>query len=232
MKNTQTFIRYGLLLGVALAGLSTVSVAFSGTQRWLEVHIFDKQTGNAIPAAAVCLGTTARPDQFGALRTNQNGVVRFEGLGQLPVAMLATASRPGYQGRKQLLEPLRQSRILEMRIVSGGGGPVCDAAAVEGDASASSGLDIERVNVRADSTMAGQVLVSVAVSGAANQIRVSEQADFAGVAWRDLQPAVPFTLSPGKGLKQIHVQVRRYAKVEGATIEVMSEPTTSVYRAK
>lgn len=232
MKNTRIVTRLGMLLGAVLVGFSSGSLAFSGGQNWLEVHVFDKQSGKALSAAAVCLGTTARPDQFGAQRTNQKGVVRFEELGQIPAALLATVSRPGYQGRKQLLEPLRQSRVLEMRIVSGGGGPVCDAAVAASDAGTSSGLDIERVNVRADSSAAGQVLVSVKVSGAANQIRISEQADFSGAAWRDLQPSVPFTLSPGKGLKQIHVQVRRYAKVEGATIEVMSAPVTSVYRPK
>lgn len=232
MKTSQIISRPGLLLSVALAVLSSAAAAFSGGQHWLEVHVFDKQTGKAINAAAVCLGTTARPDQFGALRTDRNGVVRFDELGQIPVALLATVSRSGYQGRKQLLEPLRQSRIVEMRIATGGGGPVCNAAAAAGDAKPSSGLDIERVNVRADSAVGGQVLVSVKVSAAANQIRISEKADFAGAEWRKLEPAVPFVLSPGKGLKQLHVQVRRYARADGATIEVVSEPTTSVYRAK
>jgi len=231
MKTQQTMTRPGTLLGVVLAVLAGSAQAFSGGQHWLEVHVFDKQTGKAVDAAAVCLGTTARPDQFGALRTDANGVVRFEELGQMPVAMLATVSRTGYQGRKQLLEPLRQSRIVEMRIVSGGGGPVCHAAAA-GAADTSSGLDIERVSVRSDRATPGQVLVSVAVSGTANQIRISERADFSGAEWRDLQPAVPFVLSPGKGLKQIHVQVRRYAKVDGATIEVVSKPTMSAYRAR
>lgn len=222
-------------LFVTLFGVSAMSsFAFSAEARWLEVHVLDKQTGNPVKEAAVCLGTTARPDQFGARRSDSAGVVRFEDLTQRPVAMLTTISKTGYQGRQQLLEPLYQSRILIIKVVSGGGGPQCDAPLAptkEGDESA---LIIKHIAVKPDSAAneSGQVLVSVRVSGDANQIRISEQADFTAASWQALAPAVGFKTSEGKGVKQIHVQVRRQAKTKGASIEVMSRPAKTTYRVR
>jgi hypothetical protein len=140
--------------------------------------------------------------------------------------LLATVSKRGFQGRKQLLESLYQSRVLVMRIASGGGGPECDAPAEPLDNTTSSGLTVDRIDISADSATgeSGNVLISAAASGPVNQIRISEQADFSGASWQAYQPAVAYTLSQGKGLKQVHVQVRRFSEVEGASIEVVSPP--------
>jgi len=220
----------GALLGVTSANAFSLSVE----ARWIEVHVLDRQTGSAISEAAVCLGTTARPDQFGARRSDKDGVVRFEDLSQLPVPMLATVSKSGYQGRKQLLEPQNQNRILILKVVSGGGGPQCDAplALVEDDAD--SGLTIERITIKPDAAAdsSGQVQVSVKVSGDANQIRISEKADFSGAPWQTLAPTVAYSTSQGKGIKQIYVQVRRQAKTRGASIEVVSQPGKTTYRVR
>lgn len=220
----------GALLGVASANAFSLSAG----DRWIEVHVLDKQTGNAVNEAAVCLGTTARSDQFGAMRSDKDGVVRFEDLSQLPVAMLATVSKSGYQGRQQLLEPQYQNRILILKIVSGGGGPQCDAPRARVENDTASGLTIERISIKPDAAAAssGQVLVSVQVSGEANQIRISEQADFSGAPWQVLAPAVVYSTSKGKGVKQIYVQVRRQAKARGASIEVLSQPGKMTYRVR
>ncbi|GMQ88838.1 MAG: hypothetical protein BMS9Abin09_0276 [Gammaproteobacteria bacterium] len=220
----------GALLGVTSANAFSLSVE----GRWIEVHVLDKQTGNAVNEAAVCLGTTARPDQFGAMRSDKDGVVRFESLSQLPVAMLATVSKSGYQGRQQLLEPQPQNRILVLKVVSGGGGPQCDAPLARAEGDVASGLTIERITIKPDAAAdnSGQVQVSVQVSGEANQIRISEQADFSGAPWQALVPAVAYSTSKGKGVKQIYVQVRRQAKAKGASIEVMSQPGKTTYRVR
>ena len=226
MNNKSRFFWITFMTGALLAGFSASVFSFPGESHWLEVRVFNKQSDRALSGAAVCLGTTAKPDQFGAERSNEEGVVRFENLSQMPMPLLATVSKQGFQGRKQLLEPMHQSRVLVMRIASGGGGPECGAPAELADNTSSSGLMVERIGIRADSGSgeSGKVLIAVAVSGSANQIRISEQADIAGASWQAYQPAVAYTLSQGKGSKQVYVQVRRFSEVEGASIEVVSPP--------
>ena len=234
MNNKSRYLWIIFLTGPVLAAFSASVFSFSGESNWLEVRVFSKQSDRAVSGAAVCLGTTARPDQFGAARSNEDGVVRFENLGQKPMPLLATVSRQGFQGRKQLLEPLNQSRVLVMKIASGGGGPECNAAAEPLDNTTSSGLTVDRIDISADSATgeSGNVLISVAASGPVNQIRISEQADFAGASWQAYQPAVAHTLSQGKGLKQVHVQVRRFSEVDGASIEVVSAPKKARHRVQ
>ncbi|HED18142.1 MAG TPA: hypothetical protein ENI74_01395 [Gammaproteobacteria bacterium] len=234
MNNKRNSIWSACVLGALLGVTSANAFSLSAGTRWIEVHVLDKQTGNAVNGAAVCLGTTARPDQFGAMRSDKGGVVRFENLSQLPVAMLATVSKSGYQGRQQLLEPQYQNRILVLKIVSGGGGPQCDAPLARVENAAASGLIIRRITIQPDATAESpdQVRVTVQVSAEANQIRISEQADFSGAPWQALAPAVAYSTSKGKGIKQIYVQVRRQAKTRGASIEVMSQPGKTTYRAR
>jgi hypothetical protein len=146
--------------------------------------------------------------------------------------LLATVSKQGFQGRKQLLESVYQSRVLVMKIASGGGGPECHAPAEPLENTTSSGLTVDRIDISADSGAgeSGNVLISVAASGSVNQIRISEQANFSGASWQPYQPAVAYTLSEGKGLKQIHIQVRRFSEAKGASIEVVSPPKKARYR--
>ena len=231
MNNKSRYFWITFLIGSFLAGFSASVFSFSDESHWLEVRVFNKQSDRAVSGAAVCLGTTARPDQFGARRSNEDGVVRFEDLSQIPMPLLATVSKQGFQGRKQLLEPLYQSRVLVMKIVSGGGGPECSAPAEPLDNASSSGLTVNRIAISADSGTgeSGNVLISATVSGPVNQIRISEQDDFAGASWQVYQPAVAYTLSQGKGLKKIHVQVRRVSEAKGASIEVVSSPKKAQY---
>ena len=73
------------LIGTALAVVSASVFSVAAEPNWLEVRVFDKHSERAVSNAAVCLGTTAKPDQFGAERSNADGVVRFENLGHLRV---------------------------------------------------------------------------------------------------------------------------------------------------
>ena len=234
MKNKSDYLLIMYLIGSTLIFFSGSAFSFSAEPHWLEVRVLNKQSDRVVSGAAVCLGTTARPDQFGAGRSNQDGVIRFENLGQLPTPLLATVSKQGFQGRKQLLEPLQQSRVVVMKIASGGGGPACNAPAQVPEDTATSGLTVDRIDVRADSGSGkpGYVLIAVAASGPVNQIRISEQADFSGASWQAYQPAVAHTLSQGKGVKQIHVQVRGVSEAEGASIEVVSPPMKAQYRVR
>ena len=151
MNKKSSYFWITFLTGSFLAAFSASVFSFSDESHWLEVRVFNKQSNRAVSGAAVCLGTTARPDQFGAGRSNEDGVVRFENLSQRPMPLLATVSKRGFQGRKQLLESLYQSRVLVMRIASGGGGPECDAPAEPLDNTTSSGLTVDRIDISADS---------------------------------------------------------------------------------
>lgn len=223
----------GLMVAAAVAMMtsSAASLAVSSGPHWLEAHTFDEQTGKPLADVAICLGTSARADQFGARRTDRNGVARFEDVRKVPLVL--TATRSGYKGREELLEPLYQSRVLVLKLVTGGGGPVCNAGQSAADVDVTTGLAINDINIRPDINVENGVLVSVAASGRINQIRVSEQADLSGVAWQPYKSsAMPYTLSPGAGAKRLFVQVRRASEVEGASITVESSVKQVSYRAQ
>lgn len=216
------------LATIAMMAASAASLAASTGPHWLEAHTFDSQTGKPLADVAICLGTSARADQFGARRTDQNGVVRFEDV--RPVPLVLTASRSGYKGREQSLEPLHQSRVMVLKLVTGGGGAVCNAER-SADGVSDTGLAIDTINVRRDSNVENGVLVSVAASGKVNQIRVGEQADLTNVTWQPYKDAAPYTLSAGSGTKRLFVQVRRASEVQGASIAVESPVKQVSYRA-
>jgi len=223
----------GMSAGIALL-LAVAAPAWCEDfgSNWLEVRVVDGQSGSPVGQVAVCLGTAARADQFGARRAAADGTVRFSGL---PVnRMVLTASRRGYQGRQQGVEPLSGNRVIVLKLVPGGGGPVCQATENSGEPEqASSGeLEITGVRVGTDKTASSgaQVRVTVDVSGQANQIRIAESADFAGAAWQALKPQNPYTVSQGKGVKQLYIQVRRQVKSRGASIEVLSPTRVVRYR--
>jgi len=199
---------------------------------WLEVRVVDRQSGAPVGQAAVCLGTRARSDQFGARRAAADGTVRFD---DLPVnSMVLTASRRGYQGKQQGVEPLSGNRVIVLNLAPGGGGPVCEAVESSGEPEQAAGgeLEITSVRVNADKTASSsaRVLVAASVSGKANQIRIAESADFASAVWQDLKPQNRYTLSQGKGVKRLYIQVRRQVKSRGASIEVLSPTRVVLYR--
>jgi hypothetical protein len=208
--------------------LSLISTAGAYESNWLEVRVLDKNKGSAIVDAAVCVGTSANPHQFGAQRTGDSGVVRFDDL--LSDSLVVTVAKQGYQGRAQRLESFSQARVVVMKVVPGGGGPKCDAPVASGPVDVSSGLAIEGVSIRKDPGGSARLLVSVTTAGPANQVRISEQADFTGSDWQELQQPVPYELSGAEGVKQIYVQVRRHVQSQGASIEVISPVERVRYR--
>ena len=225
LKDTLCFVT-----AFTLTIISGGSMAVSPGPHWLEAHTFDKQTGKPLADVAICLGTAARLDQFGARRTDRNGVVRFEDVRS--VSLILTASRSGYKGREQLLEPLYQSRVLVLKLATGGGGPACDAAPSAQNDEVIAGLKINAVNVRRDANVENGVLVAVTTSGKVNQIRISEQQDFSGAAWQPYQKTVPYTFSAGAGNKPVSVQVRRASEVQGASIAVESPIKQVIYKVR
>lgn len=235
MNLKQAVCRLPVAAAFFAAGLCTASAAMAASleRNWLEVRLLDKHNSKPIAGAAVCLGTRADASQFGARRSDRDGVVRFDDVRTSP--LLLTVSGQGYQGRQQPLEPMYQSRVLAITLVTGGGGPSCAAPhRVSSAAAAGSGLTLTSVRVRANPALQEEAgaLVSARASGSVNQIRVSEHADFHDTDWQDYRPEVAVPLSGGEGLKHLYVQVRRATVAQGASIEVLSPVKEVSYRVE
>lgn len=229
MNNKYRVSFPSLLAAILLNALTLPALAASLEPSRLEVQLLNRQNGEPVANAAVCLGTSARMDQFGARRSDAKGIVRFDDVSAHPLVL--TVSGDGYQGRRQALEPLYESRVLVVKLVTGGGGPACDAPLQDIAGASGSALSLDGVRVRDDSSASpAGVLVATRVSGDANEIRISEQVNFGDADWQPYQPAVPFTLSAGHGPKQLYVQIRRVAQVQGASIEVVSPVKKVTYR--
>lgn len=218
------------IIGVAGFCLLTGFGYDQNSLSWLEFHVYDKHSGQIVPDASVCLGTSVKQNQFGAMRTNQNGIVRFRQLPESPLVL--TISRSGYQGQKRVMEPPLQSRAVIVKIAKGGGGPECNAAEVTASAPRPAGLSIKTLKVKhaGGNALAGDVLIQLTVSGKANQVRISEKPDFQGADWQSLQPELPFSLSSGAGSKLIYIQLRRHAEADGASMDVVSAVVKTHYR--
>lgn len=228
MIKEHWFSGAGSVSAAIVLWLVTAGSASAYESDWLEVRVTDQQTGHAIVDAAVCLGTSANPDQFGARRTDDKGAVRFADL--LSDSLLVTVSGQGYKGREQRVERGNQARVLVLKLTRGGGGPHCDAPLGSTPADQTPGLSIDGVSIRKDPGDSGRILLSVRTSGPANQVRISEVADFAGSDWQELQQPVSYQLAEGQGVRQIYVQVRRHAQAQGASIEVISPVEKVGYR--
>lgn len=217
------FVSAGIFFSLAVVG-----VAAGYESDWLEVRVTDNESGRAIADAAVCLGTSANPNQFGARRTDDKGAVRFSDL--LSDSLVVTVSGEGYKGRNQTVERGNQARVVILKLTPGGGGPRCDAPLASVPADLSPGLAIEGASIRQDPGDSGRILVSVRTSGPANQVRISERADFSGSDWQELRQPVTYDLTEGQGGRQIYVQVRRHVQAQGASIEVVSPIERVSYR--
>ena len=220
--NRKRFFCSWYLLWMGLLAIPTTGYTFTNEKHWLEVHVIDSQTARPLSDVSVCLGTSARPDQFGSRRTDRDGIVRFQDL--LPNPLVLSVSGNGFRGQQRSVEPVYESRILVLKLASGGGGPECHAPPLQQQAApVASGITIQRVAVSrpeaaSDSTA---VLVSVTVNGKANQVRIGERADFQDSVWQDLRNPVAHTLS-GENVSQLYVQVRRRLEAEGVSIEEVS----------
>ena len=190
----------------------------------LRVRVFERGASQPLSGVAVCLGTQARIDQFGARISDEHGYVVFA---SLPAAqLLVTASKRGFKSEQETMVTSNTNRMLVLSLASGGGGPVCHAEG--GQAGSTRGLRVTRfaVNGGAAVTATRHVILDNSVSGTATQYRASEQADFRGAHWRKYSRAPAFELSSGKGAKRVYFQVRRHSELNDAVVETLS-PVTS-----
>lgn len=187
----------------------------------IQVQVYERGGKAPLAGAAVCAGTSARLDQFGARKTDATGKVTFSNIPRTTVAV--TVSQDGYKSEQETIVNSAGDRTLVMSLSPGGGGPACQLAAAD-SATTSSGLVINRfvINDGKSTTNDRRVQLNNSVSGQATQYRASERADFGGAQWQDYSAAPTFELSPDKGRKLVYFQVRRHANVNGAVIETLS----------
>lgn len=215
MKKITCFF---LALPVLLA-----SMAVSAAE--VQVRVFDRGGAAPLVGVAVCLGTPARINQFGARLTGENGNAVF---GNVPRAtLLVTASKNGYKAEQKNMGASSSDRLLVISLPTGGGGVQCELgeAAVE---LSGKGLSLSRfaMNNGAAVTKTLSVTLDNSVTGQPTQYRASESPDFNGAEWENYKNAPAFTLSAGVGKKTVYFQVRRYATLNGANLETLSPVRT------
>ena len=187
----------------------------------IRVRIFTRAEQLPLANAAVCLGTSARIDQFGARLTDTEGYVSFPDVPR--AAILVTVSRPGYKAEQETLVTSTANRMLVMSLSTGGGGTPCPlsdsvSSVYEG------GLGISRFVLNNGKALTADRAVTLnhRLNGQPTQYRASERADFHAAEWQDYAPAPVFQLSADPGKKVVYFQVRRHATVGGAVIETLS----------
>jgi len=187
----------------------------------IRVRVFERGDQVPLANAAVCLGTSARLDQFGARMTDAEGYVSFTNVPR--AALLITVSRDGYKAEQETLVTSTANRMLMMSLSTGGGGtpcPLSDAVAKVYDGGLNvSGFVLNRGKTEtADRT----VTLSHRVNDQPTQYRASERADFQAADWQEYASTPAFQLSTGPGKKVVYFQVRRHATVGDAVIETIS----------
>ncbi len=214
------------LMVVVCASLSSVVEASD-----LRVRVFERGANVPLPGVSVCLGTSARLDQFGSSKTDGNGYVLFS---EVPRArIVVTASMGGYKSEQESLVTSNASRMLVLSLSAGGGGTDCAVSdTVSGRSSAV--LEIRRFTIDKGAKQTSNRVVSLnnSVSGMATQFRASERRDMEGAEWQYYATAPEFTLSEGPGLKRIYLQVRRHSTVNGATLETLSPVVQDTIRLR
>ena len=211
MKRADEWLVFFLLAGVACN-------AFASD---LRVRVFERGGNAALPGVAVCLGTPARLNQFGAMLTDAGGYAVFNDIPQ--TALLVTASKAGFKAEQENVVISNMDRMLVISLSAGGGGSQCQLDSNAGS-QAVSGLDVSRftINNGASSTAQRTVTLDSRVTGEVTQYRASERADMLDAQWQDYSGKASFELSAGAGKKVVYFQVRRHATINGADLEVLS----------
>jgi hypothetical protein len=211
-------MRSCLCLLFAVLFLAMSSSAFSAE---LTVRTFERGGKAPLQGVAVCLGTSARLNQFGASLTDDEGYVVFSGVPR--TSLVVTVSRPGYMGEQEHMSGSDEDRMLVLSLPTGGGGVECllgqDEVEIKGAT-----LDIESFQLGNGAAVTRDVSVTLdnKLSGIATHYRASERPDFQGAEWLTFEKKPRFQLSAGQGNKTVYFQVRRYARINGADIEARS----------
>jgi len=211
MKRVTEWLAFFLMAGVA-------STAFSSD---LRVRVFERGGKAPLAGVAVCVGTPARLNQFGAMLTDPGGYAVFSDIPQ--TALLVTASKTGFKAEQENVVISNMDRMLVLSLSSGGGGSQCQLDGDTGSRQAS-GLDVSHFTINNGAPKTGQRSVTLdnRVTGEPTQYRASERADMQDAQWQSYSGKAAFELSAGAGNKVVYFQVRRHATINGADLEVLS----------
>jgi len=211
MKRVTEWLAFFLMAGVACT-------AFSSD---LRVRVFERGGNAPLPGVAVCLGTPARLNQFGAMLTDPGGYAVFTDIPR--AALLVTASRSGFKSEQENVVTSNTDRMLVLSLSAGGGGSQCVLGS-DGSRQQASGLDVTRfaINNGAPKTGERKVTLDNRVAGEPTQFRAGERADLLDAQWQAYSGNASFELSEAAGNKIVYFQVRRHATINGADIEVLS----------
>lgn len=203
------------------AATALLTAALTASAADLRVRVFERGGHAPLGGAAVCLGTSARLDQFGAVRTDAGGYAVFT---DVPYASLrVTASKAGYMAEQASLVTSDSDRLLVISLPPGGGGRQCAVDEPAGPVQYS-GLKVSRIAINngAAETSATEVTLNNRVAGNPTQYRASERADFYGASWEPYSTTPVFQLSNDYGRKVVYFQVRRYSRINGADLQTLS----------
>ena len=211
MKRVTEWLAFILMAGVT-------SAAFSSD---LRVRVFERGGNAPMAGVAVCLGTPARLNQFGAMLTDPGGYAVFSDVPQ--TALLVTASRAGFKAEQENVVTTNMDRMLVLSLSAGGGGSQCELD-ISGSSPQASGLDVTRFAINDGAPKTGQRTVTLdnRVAGEPTQYRASERADLLDAQWQAYSGKAAFELSDGASNKVVYFQVRRHVTINGADIEVLS----------
>jgi hypothetical protein len=211
------YLRVTGLLGSVLLGLQV----FQASAADLRVRVFERSDHTPLAGVAVCVGTQAKTEQFGAVFTDASGYALFDSLPR--AQLLVTASMTGYKSEQEQMVTSNTDRMLVLTLSAGGGGPVCmtEKTAAPGDAGGPV-IASFAINRGAATSARRSVTLNNAVRGKVTQYRASERADFADTQWQDYSSAPAFTLSEGAGSKTVFFQVRRHSALGDAVVETLS----------
>ncbi len=210
-RRGSRFMRHMLTVLALLASLQAVAGD-------VEVRVVERKTGAPVEAANVCLGTPAEVDQFGALRTPPDGVVRFPAVPSTEVVL--TVSKTGYLGYRSVFSPPEGRYVVLVRLSRGGLGPQCQSKALEIGSSQGKGLMVQdlRIEVPGRGTGRGMLILSPVVTGRPDEYRVSEYSDFHDAQWQPFQPRITLRLKARTGPTTLYFQVRRRYQSKGVTL--------------
>ena len=224
---TVALLRWNFVVGsriILVSGLLSLLLISKGINAAeISVEVRDKQLGQALSGASVCLGTPANPVQFGGYITDESGYAVFGSVPETPLVL--TVSRPDYTGYQRNLSARQFDITLKVGMLNGGLGPVCDLGEpVPVPKLAEEAVTIQRFQLGAGEQTTGQrdIPLTISVSGVPTHYRVAEHWDFRGAEWQDWQSPMTYRLSAGRGQKDVYLQIRRLKSLDGGEVESVS----------
>jgi len=216
--------------GLFVQTIVLLGMAQSGWAGEITVQVSKRNAGLPVRAAAVCLGTSANPAQFGATLADEKGIARFDKV-HARTELVLTVSKSGYKGRQVALGRGPRDRGVLLTLASGGGGPACDKAIAgvgqltlmtSPSTHLAPGIKAFRINGGEPTTHSTRVTLDYVLTGEASHYRASERSDFGSAEWRPLESDLWLDLAGDSGPKTIYFQVGKLKSAEGAEIEILS----------